>query len=224
MILYEGVYLPDGEQHLQSWMRQNRYIVDGKITYQYHKLAWAVECCTQRRVCIDVGGHAGLWAMHLANRFQQVHSFEPVPEHRDCFRQNVRAENVMLYPYALGASERTVTINTNEHSSGDSWVKDDTPKDGEIYRETSGVRMVKLDSFAFDDVDFIKLDCEGYELFALRGGEETIKRCRPIIIVEQKPNRAEKYGLPRKGAVDYLQGLGYSLRKEYSGDFIMVPA
>ena len=81
--------------------------------------------------------------------------------------------------------------------------------------------MVTLDSFDLQDVDFIKLDCEGYELFALRGAEETLKRCRPCVIVEQKPNRAQRFGLPQTGAVDYLQSLGAKLRAKMAGDYIL---
>jgi hypothetical protein len=35
-------------------------------------------------------------------------------------------------------------------------------------------------------VDYIKVDCEGYELPILTGARETILRNRPIIVVEQK--------------------------------------
>jgi len=70
-------------------------------------------------------------------------------------------------------------------------------------------------------VDFVKLDCEGYELFALRGGAQLLARSRPCVMVEQKPGRATKFGLPATGAVDYLQSLGAKLRFELSGDFCL---
>jgi len=71
-------------------------------------------------------------------------------------------------------------------------------------------------------VDLIKLDCEGYELFALQGAEGTIKQYRPTIIVEQKPGRAQKFGLEQTQAVTYLEGLGYRVVQVISGDYIMV--
>lgn len=72
-------------------------------------------------------------------------------------------------------------------------------------------------------VDFIKLDCEGYEYFALRGGEATIRQWRPVIIVEQKPGRGSGFGLSDLAAVDWLRSLGYLLKAEMAGDYIMVP-
>jgi hypothetical protein len=88
------------------------------------------------------------------------------------------------------------------------------------------IPMITLDSLALDEVDFIKADCEGFELFALRGAVDTILRCKPVIIVEQKPGRAQKFGLLETEAVTFLEdlGVGYKVVKEMSGDFICVPA
>jgi hypothetical protein len=48
-----------------------------------------------------------------------------------------------------------------------------------------------------------------------------LKRCKPCVMVEQKPGRAEKFGLARTEAVTYLQSLGAVLRKEMSGDYLL---
>jgi len=75
------------------------------------------------------------------------------------------------------------------------------------------------------DVDFIKIDCEGYEENVLRGAIETIKRDRPVIIVEQKRDMATaRFGLEPLGAVKFLQSLGYQVAQEISGDYLMVMA
>jgi FkbM family methyltransferase len=206
-----GVWLPASEQHLDKWMLDMNRRVDGKLTYQYHKLEAALKWVTAWRVAVDVGAHCGLWSVHLAKRFGYVHAFEPVALHRECFKLNVIEPNVELYPWALGMKDGSIAIHTAPTSSGDSWV------DG-----SGDIPLRRLDDCVhLENVDFIKLDCEGYELFALRGGEELLKRCRPCVIVEQKPGRAEKFGLKRTEAVDYLQGLGAKLRKEMSGDYVL---
>lgn len=207
---HRGLWLPDGETHLTAWIDTRNEIVDGKPTYQFHKLKAALKHCRRFRAAVDVGAHCGLWSMHLAKRFEQLHAFEPVAAHRDCWARNLEGLGGLLYPCALGEREGSVAIRTAPSSSGDSWV------DGE-----GEIPLRRLDDFDLADVDFLKLDCEGYELFALRGGEETLKRCRPCVIVEQKPGRAQKFGLPETGAVDYLRSLGAVLRKEMSGDFIL---
>ncbi len=54
-------------------------------------------------------------------------------------------------------------------------------------------------------VSFVKLDIEGMELDALRGGHELIVRCRPVIFFEQNSTArlSETY--------DYLSGIGYQM-------------
>ncbi len=216
---FQGIWFPDHETHLQKWMAEAGEIVDGKGTYQIKKLRAAVGLCAQKRVAVDIGGHVGLWSMQLAKTFPRVHAFEPVKEHGDCFQRNVFEDNrecashVSLHDCALGEKAGSISIHTSAGSSGDSWVE------GE-----GSIPMHTLDSFELQDVDFMKLDCEGFEYFALLGGEETIKRCKPVIIVEQKPGRAQKFGLHETQAVTYLKALGYRLVREMGGDYLMVPA
>ena len=52
-------------------------------------------------------------------------------------------------------------------------------------QNTSTVRKVALDDFKLPRLDLIKLDVEGMELEALEGARETIKRTRPIMLVEK---------------------------------------
>jgi FkbM family methyltransferase len=190
---------------------KNKVLIDGKLAYQWKKQQTAMSFVKNWRVAVDVGAHCGLWSMHLVKKFAVVHAFEPVALHRECWIRNVENNgDHHLRACALGEKDGSCTIHTTETSSGDSFVAG-----------AGDIPIKRLDDFQLHDVDFIKLDCEGYELLALRGGEETLKRCRPTVCVEQKPNRAQKYGLEERAAVAYLQGLGAVLRKELSGDFFL---
>lgn len=210
-----GWFFPDHEKHLQEWMRhpKNQQVMNGRQAYQGRKQMAVLEHCKSFRTAIDVGGHIGLWSFNLACRFTTVHAFEPVSEHRDCFLQNVTFENVHLHPVALGAEAGSVSIATEQGSSGNSCVSGDGP-----------IPMVTLDSLELTNVDLIKLDCEGFEENVLRGAIATINAWRPVVIVEQKHDHASRFGLPIRGAVEFLKGLGYLSIKEISGDHIMVPA
>lgn len=214
----DGWWFPSGESHLPAWMANPkvRMILNGRAAYQGQKQEAAIALCKNFRAAVDVGGHVGLWSFNLAHRFGHVHAFEPVAEHRACFERNVADAlpgEVTLYQFALGAYESFVRIKTEPTSSGDSRV--DGP--GEIPMRT-------LDSFELQDVDLLKIDCEGTELFVLRGAEATLARCKPVVIVEQKPGHAQKYGLGEKDAIPFLQSLGYRLVREMSGDFLLTCA
>jgi FkbM family methyltransferase len=216
---FGGWQLPDHEEHLIGWMRKVNDVAEGRQRYQGKKQVAAIKWCRQFRTAVDIGGHVGLWSYYLASKFSRVHAFEPVTAHRECFAVNVTSENVTLHGCALGERAGSVSMKTAPTSSGDSFVGGHS-----MLAQVDGagdIPMRRLDEFELQDVDFIKVDCEGYELFILRGAEETLRRCRPCVIVEQKPGHAQKFGLPETEAVDYLQSLGAKLRVRMSGDFIL---
>ena len=217
---------PDGEQHMIEWIAdpKNRVMLNDRPAYQGKKQQLALYHCApeRRRTMIDCGAHIGLWSYNFAHWFHRIEAFEPVEAHRECWEANLHTivdgklpyAHTDLHRYALGDREDMVTIRVNPTSSGDSWVKG-----------KGTVPMRTLDSFGFEDVDFIKVDAEGYEEFILRGAEFTLKHWKPVVCVEQKRDMATKFGLKPMGAVQYLIGLGYRVVGEISGDYILkVPA
>ena len=44
-----------------------------------------------------------------------------------------------------------------------------------------------LDSFELPEVDFLKIDVEGHEVQVLAGARDTLRRCRPIVLIEARP-------------------------------------
>jgi FkbM family methyltransferase len=210
--MVDGWYWPDRETHLLEWIAnpKNRMVLNGRAAYQGKKQVALLALCKRFRTAIDVGAHVGLWTYNLAPHFTTVRSFEPVAEHRECFVQNISADNVVLYPLALGERSDKVSIRQNESSTGDSWV------------EGSGdIQMEPLDAFELTDVDLIKIDAEGYEENILRGAEQTLRHSKPVLCVEQKRDFPKRWGLQPQGAITYLQSLGYVVAQEIGGDYLM---
>ena len=213
-----GIWLPDHERHLIPFLEDRSRWVDGKGSYQRHKLLAALEHVTAFGCALDVGAHVGLWSTALAERFEAVVAVEPIRLHRRCWMRNVPPVAALhLLPYVLGeVSQVERALRVTRGSSGDTRVEPDCGA-GPAALE---MRYDELDGAA-RRVDLVKLDCEGYELFALRGMEAMLRRDRPCVVVEQKPGKASRYGLGETAAVDYLRALGARLRREISGDFIL---
>lgn len=229
----DGVWLPPHETHLIEIMAKgkDRRVVENKITYQYRKL----EACLKhldngrRGVALDIGAHVGLWSMWLVKIFEQVEAFEPVPLHRELFRRNLSgsSENWALYWVALGEREGKVDITVPVEVTGNSHVSVAGPHPGtrgvahpERIETIRDVRLRRLDDFGFERVDFIKIDVEGLERAVVAGGEHTIRRWRPLMIVEQKGNEGP-YGDKPNAATELLGRWGMKPLEVISGDWIM---
>lgn len=195
-------WLPDEEQHLEEWILR-------EDNYQTPHRANALKYVKNWDVAVDIGAHVGLWSREFTERFKTVIAFEPVAEHRDCFVKNVTKDNYTLHPFALGEKEAVVKMKTTAHSTGGTHVDPNSAGD---------IPMRTLDSFEIPKIDFMKLDCEAYEIYVLKGAKETLLRCKPVICIEQK--NQGYYGNPRYAASDYLVSLGAKPVGRYKDDCV----
>ena len=148
-------------------------------------------------------------------RFQRVIAFEPVAMFRSCLRLNVPdSDAFIIESCALGDRAGQIEMIITEDNMGHTHV--DPNSFG-----TGSTEIRTLDSFEYQGIDYIKIDCEGFEYRVLQGAENTIKRCRPIVVVEQKPHDAysDQYG--QHAAVDLLKTWGMIRVDQVKDDWIM---
>lgn len=218
MFQHQNVWLPDGESHFPEWMDKHGEVVDGRGTYQIEKWRACIPFIKGWQMAVDVGAHVGLWTIRMAEMFQNVLAFEPVAEFRECFVKNAWMRGVKCLPYALGAIEGRVNMTIPPLNGG----RDTGGTHVAMTAEAGTVELRTLDSFNIRHVDFIKIDCEGYEHNVILGGMETIRRCKPCIIVEQKPHKlGPNFGIQGTPAVDLLTGMGAKVRRVIAGDYIL---
>lgn len=212
---WRGLWFPDTETHLIEWMQANQVIVGGRPAYQYAKYERALGLlpADRRRIAVDVGANIGLWSRVMLLDFLKVIAFEPVAAYRRCLELN--AGEAEVHEVALGAGRGFVNLfNVTPGSCGDTRV--------EMNAEVRPTPMAPLDMYELPALDLLKIDCEGYEQFVCEGALETLRRCKPAVIVEQKPGHASKsYNLDDQGARKLLESIGMKVRAEMSGDFIM---
>lgn len=173
-----GWWFPDQDQHFVEMLAKN--ISKGREpVYQEPIRQASIARSLQRRIALDIGANVGLWSRDLCQAFAHVHAFEPVSDFRACLEQNITTENITIHPCALGAEITQINMIITEHNTGHSHVDVNSRGRGKI-------PMVTLDSMDFACVDYIKIDCEGYENKIIQGSEQTILRHRPIIVIEDK--------------------------------------
>lgn len=177
--------------------------------FELDHLALALEYCQNFRTAVDGGANRGIWTVEMAKRFKQVLAFEPVEENR---KRIPEMDNVQVWGRGLSHKFEHVVMEPGESNTGEWYAR---PVEGRC-----GVIMGPLDSLRLSEVDFIKLDIEGYELFALQGARETILRCHPTICVEEKWH-CERYGVPQGEATRYLEAMGYRVAAKVGRDVIL---
>jgi FkbM family methyltransferase len=212
-----GVHLPDRDTHMAAYIERGPSFA-GKGTYQLTKLMSAMTHIHDFRHAVDVGAHVGTWSRPLARMFSRVTAFEPMEQHRECFVKNVPANDprckIKLYDCGLGAAYGMMAMSYSESISGGAHLTDlANLKGGE-----DPVRIAPLDSFDLTEVDFIKIDVEGFEVDVIRGGEQTIKKWKPTIVVEQKPGNGKRFGHTDTEAVELLRSWGAEKKWEIGGD------
>ena len=173
--------------------------------------------CKQRRTCIQAGGLFGEWPIELAKLFDTVQTFEPEPNNYEILLANVEGiNNISAYPYALGMVRGRVDMCRSN---------DEDRNPGAWYTQFGNeIKQIAIDSFSVDDVDLIYLDIEGGETDALLGATETIKRCRPIIGLENKKNEFwRRFGYTRSPVEMLERDFGYVRVSRLGLDVLLMP-
>jgi len=207
-------WCPDGDNHLSNYYRDE----DG---WHLDRLQGCLDYINNHgkfNVAIDGGAHCGSWTREMSKWFNIVHSFEVNPSTFECLERNIsdwNLTNVVLHNYGIGDKEESVSMSDDERwlgSTAGMWIsgKGDFP-------------VKKLDNCHINHVDFIKMDLEGYEEKAMRGGAELIKKSKPFIMIEHKSRINKRQGGDPDGDVNYLDEIGYKKVAHFHSDVLFGP-
>jgi FkbM family methyltransferase len=151
-------------------------------------------------VAVDGGAHIGVVTILLAALCPQghVYAFEPAPASHAYLLANLAtngAGNATAERCALLDREGEISFSYNDAYPAGSHVGDGAEGDVRV----PGVRLdTWADQRSLARLDVLKLDLEGVEIAALAGAERTIRRLRPVTVVECNP-----FALRRFGGVHY---------------------
>lgn len=175
-----SVMLRTGKTHIEDELQT--------ILYFISKLS-------DNSIIIDGGANMGFFtipvAQALKDRGGKVISFEPQKQIYyalcgSCALNEL--ENVFVYNLGLGDSETTAQLSDVNYSDrkdfGMVTISEDISVHEHKYLSNKTVDVITLDSMDLPSLEFLKLDVEGYECQALRGGINTITKYRPIIWIE----------------------------------------
>ncbi len=132
-----------------------------------------------QKVVLDIGANIGNHTTYFANFLDcgVIMAFEPVPENFELLTRNTRLNmNVICYNTAVSVSSQdNFGMFVNHGNMGASQAH----LDGDLR-----VNSLAIDDLNLDNVSLIKIDVEEHEPAVIAGAEETIQRCRPLILIE----------------------------------------
>lgn len=163
-----------------------------------------------RTTVIQAGGNSGLYPLIYSQYFDRVVTFEPDYRWFFCLNFNANSPNIYKYQAAIGNDNNPVSMIIPSLKGG-------IPNLGGLHISDNGdIPKIKIDSLGLDPT-LIHLDIEGAEWDALLGAEKTIKRSKPLIVVEWD-STGEKYGWSKDRAEKLFLKFNYVLFKEWERD------
>lgn len=159
-------------------------------------------------VAVDIGANYGMYSLRLSRRFKHCHAFEINPTVVQDLK-DYHFQNLTLHEIGLGSEASTEILSIPLDSKGrelSGWgtVEEDAfPAGMSVIKKEA--YTISLDSLGLKGVDFIKIDVEGHECKVLEGAADTLRRCRPRILVEVKDKNIEWVD-------QFLSELGYLKR------------
>lgn len=171
---------------------------------------------TKDSVVLEGGCHIGTHTIKLAQLAKTVYCFEPLDFSRSLLEENLALNNL----------DNTLVSNaglSDEMSSTSfSWVTKDNIGGAVLDDKGDDIPLVTIDSLNLEQLDFIKLDVEGYEKKAIIGGLETIKKFTPVITLECWDNYPNATLEHTQEEFKMLLDLGYEVEQIEHHDFVFV--
>ena len=161
---------------------------------------------------IDIGGYIGISSIVIANSIGEtgkLYSFEPVTEHLNILNNNIYSnclKNVKTYQKVVGDHVGAINFYKNDASSSI------IPEQGNYKFQAN---IITIDAFlkerGVDRIDFINMDCEGSELFVLKGASKTLLNNKTKIFCEIHHSFLKSLGLSVQKLVEYLNELNFQV-------------
>ncbi|MBP2340694.1 FkbM family methyltransferase [Saccharothrix coeruleofusca] len=191
-------------------------------------------------VCVDIGAALGLYTVTLSRLVGPsgtVHSVEPLVFAHPALSYLLRpreGRNVVRHSVALGSSEgqevMSVPVRHGTPVTGRSFLTagaDGLGSNAEFSEHVEVlVRTDTLDRFCaangVERLDFVKADVEGAELRVLQGGEDTIGRFRPKLLLEVEERHVRRFGYRADDVASWLGERGYRMSVWHRGAWTRV--
>ena len=169
----------------------------------------------------DIGGNFGWYSCHfsqLVGETGKVHIFEPtdiIDDLKNNLILNEFIDRCKLNKTALGNKNGTGTLFIPKKlGTAFASLRDHKNQYGDEAINVS-VNIEKLDDYVIANkiqkIDFIKIDVEGAEYPILKGAEVSLRRYKPMVLLEIQENHTQCFDYTPDELICYIKDLGYNV-------------
>lgn len=167
----------------------------------------------------DIGANIGNHTVYFSKVMgaKKVVSFEPQPACFETLKSNIKLnalKGTKTYGCALGAQAGAASVSGFKpfNSGGTMFAPS----------EDGAFEVRTLDAVADQEkdkkIDFLKIDVEGMQMAVFEGGQNVLKKMKPVIWVELLAE-----GNEAKETIGYLEQFGYKPQNLAPQDFLFIP-
>lgn len=208
---YPGLYAPDAPMlaHLRYNLRMSCNLSDHVQSRIYFFGAYEPietyllgSLLKPDSIFFDVGANVGFYSLMLSRVCHRgkVFAFEPVDVNFQVLKANIENNDLQnsITSIKKGLWNENTTLEFSLPDEGGNNLGTYSAGSTRKGKNKTTCEVVTLDSFVeserLERLDALKMDIEGAELFALRGGRKTLKELRPIIQIELNAYGCKEFG------------------------------
>ena len=193
-------WVPSNDVHIEKW-KAGAPFTQNKCLNKF--LKYCESQTKEMKTVIDVGAWCGTWAKAIEPFARKVIAFEPDKTHFECLQRNCTV-NCTPRMEAVGSQLKEISLTEDNFTQA------------KRVNDKGNIRMITLDHIAYEDVDMIKIDVEGYEMEVLKGATKTLENVKYLMI--ELNNNTKKYGSNNIVVEKFIGDLGFKLLMDHWPD------
>lgn len=213
-------------------------VVSGALTlrvYEPSEQALFAKYLHGNMTLVDIGANLGLYtaiSMHHLDASGCIVAFEPHPQTYEFLKKSIAANQYngqacpRVYPFKLAATQEAsqLELRLNPENRGDNRTYHGTYQGKTETWDTMPVEGRPVDDvlaeLGIEEVNFVKIDIQGYEQKAISGFQKTLARSQNVILLSEFwPKGLQEAGGSPTEYLQMLTNLGFTLytlnRKPY---------
>jgi FkbM family methyltransferase len=195
--------------------------------FESYTQSW-LDKADHRNIFIDIGANIGFYSMLAVNKkgYNAAIAFEPSPNSFERLQRNVKLsradKKVNTFNKAIGDSNDTMNLVQNPiHTGGNTLTDESRNKSTVAVQVTPLSDLLERKGVEYEDISFIKIDVEGFEVNVLKGMKNVLNQLRQDSLIfietrEEDGNKEKVMGLLSNSGFKQIDSFGdnYLLKKE----------